>query len=115
MQSKFNGISRRTVLLLPATVLGSNSLASSLGSATDRCPANALLRNQSNFVNPEIPKNWKQGVKSLDNAKFNPYGRTPTTIKAIFRRKRKGFPHAAYGVMGTVLELRKPLGQIPED
>ena len=84
------------------------------GSSNDR-EVETLLRQRGTVINPEIPINWKDGAKSLDTPRFNPHGRSVDTIKAIFRRKRRGFPHPAYGVMGTVLELQKPLGQLLED
>ncbi len=115
MRSNSIKMSRRNVLLLPAAIVSSGALANSLSSKPNYFPTAALLGRGNHFVNPEIPKNWREGAKSLDNAKFNPFGRSLNAINLIFSRKRRGLPHPAYGVMGTVLELRKPLGELPED
>ena len=89
MQSKSNTMSRRNVLQLSAAIVSSGALANSLGLKPDYSPTNALLGHGTHFVNPEIPKNWREGAKSLDNAKFNPFGRSINTIKLIYARKRK--------------------------
>jgi hypothetical protein len=115
MRAKHNQLKRRTFLVLPAALVGMGVRAGNLTFTSGNQDVSALLNRPSKFSNPEIPKNWRDGPKSLDNHRFNPHKRSLATIEAIFRRKRKGFPHPAYGVMGTVLELRKPIGEIVED
>ncbi len=65
--------------------------------------------------NPALPPNWKAGPKALDTPEFNPHGRSIQTIRQICRRKTAGMPALGYGVMGTVIELKKPMGDLPED
>lgn len=115
MRAKRNELRRRTFLVLPAALVGMGVQPDNLTFTSDNQDVSALLSRSSKFSNPAIPKNWRDGPKSLDNHRFNPHKRSVATIEAIFRRKRKGFPHPAYGVMGTVLELRKPVGEIAED
>ena len=65
--------------------------------------------------NPALPPNWKDGPKALDTPEFNPHGRSIPTIRQVCRRKTAGMPALGYGVMGTVIELKKPIGHLPED
>ena len=73
-----------------------------------------IASNNGRTVKVVLPDNWRDGPKALNNARFNPYGRSISAIKSIYQRRRR-VPHPAYAVMGTVLELRKPLGELPED
>ncbi len=65
--------------------------------------------------NPALPPNWTAGPKALDTPEFNPHGRSIPTISQICHRKTAGMPALGYGVMGTVIELKKPIGDLPED
>ena len=65
--------------------------------------------------NPALPSNWKDGPQALDTPEFNPHSRSIPTIRQICRRKTAGMPALGYGVMGTVIELKKPIGDLPED
>ena len=65
--------------------------------------------------NPALPPNWKDGPQALDTPEFNPHGRSIPTIRQICHRKTTGMPALGYGVMGTVIELKKPIGDLPED
>ncbi len=74
-----------------------------------------LIVRRDHLGNPVIPSNWRDGPKSLDTPEFNPHGRCIPTIRQISRRKTAGRPNIGYGVMGTVLELKRPIGHLPED
>ena len=65
--------------------------------------------------NPALPTNWKDGPHALDTPELNPHRRPIPTIRQICRRKTAGMPALGYGVMGTVIELKKPIGDLPED
>ena len=75
----------------------------------------SLIVRRDHLGNPVIPSNWREGPKSLDTPEFNPHGRCIPTISQIYRRSVAGLPSSGYGVMRTVVELKKPIGQLPED
>ncbi len=77
--------------------------------------AKYLKVRRDHLGNPALPPNWKEGPKALDTPEFNPHGRSIPTIRQICRRKTAGMPALGYGVMGTVVELKKPIGHLPED
>ena len=78
-------------------------------------PEGNLHVRRNALGNPALPPNWKDGPQTLDTPEFNPHGRSIATIRQICHRKTTGMPALGYGVMGTVIELKKPLGDLPED
>lgn len=101
---------RSTAVLGIASTLLPNSVIRG-----ERPLAKYLEVRRDSLGNPALPPNWKDGPKALDTPEFNPHGRSIPTIRQVCRRKTAGMPALGYGVMGTVVELKKPIGHLPED
>lgn len=108
-------LARRTFLNIPlAGILLKVGIPSLKNSSEYENCRRFLDSNNGNTVKVVLPDNWRDGPEALNNARFNPHARSIPAIKSIYQRRRR-VPHPAYAVMGTVLELRKPLGELPED
>ena len=113
---KKHQLKRRAFLQAPIAALALKEVSGfrKTNTANQSVAEKLIAEGKRTVKNPTIPDNWRDGPVALNNKRFNPYARSIPAIRAIYQRKR-AVPHPAYAVMGIVLELRKPPGELLED